>query len=339
MLSVRTWFAAPIVLLAAVLAACSAGPPTGTASAGPATDAGKPQVVIESPPGNAQVTAGQAVEVVTTAVDGVGIGRIDLRVDGLAVSSAETPLGGLPSFSALHIWVPSSPGEVALSAVAYRTDGAPSDPVSIAILVLPAGSSAAPYATYSGAVPTYHAEPVASNYAPPSYAPTYVAGPTPTYRVKPTPTDAAAATPTYAANPTATYVATPTDVAATPTTAPTTAPSTQVLTWKIPYQGGASNISDAVSVPGDIDRVNFEVTGMNSTPPGNTGHLTIFGSCSGTGTESVRFLYGQASYPCNTQFVTDVLITNESNTGAVRVTVIGTSPVNVTWTLTGQATP
>jgi len=341
----RSWLAPSAALLAAFVAACAAGSPSPATSAGPVAVAGPPQVVIQSPPSNAQVVVGQAVEVVTTGVDSVGVARIDLSVNGSTVSSAESPPGGLASFSAVYQWVPAVEGEVALAAVAYRTDGAPSEPMTIAVMVLPAGASVAPYPTFAGAVPTYRAVAVPSNYAAPTYAPkpTYAVGATalvtPTAYANATATDQANPTPTYTTSPSyttsPTYTTTPTY-----TTSPTTlvAPPDATYSWVIPYNG-SGEISDDVSYPGGDtqDRVNYDVSGMSASPPGNTGHMNVFATCTGTGTQYVTFYTGGHEYHCGDQII-DKDITDESRTGSVLISITNGNAY-VHWTLSGNVAP
>ena len=351
--SMRTWFAVPMALLVGVVAACAGGAPGGSSSTSTApSDGGKPQVVIESPPSNVQVPVGQPIDVVTTAVDGIGVGRIDLKVDDSTVSSAEAPLGGLTSFSAIHAWTPAVAGPANLSVVAYRTDGAPSEPMTIAVLVLPAGATAAPYPTYAGAAPAYRASAVPANYAAPTYKanPTYAANPTdgshptddanPTYGADATPTDYAGATPTdYAeATPTDYVEATPTDYAeATPTTDPgmSIAPADGNYTLVIPYRG-QNAVSDYVSYPGDVeDRITYSISGIGTTPPQHLARLKIFANCEGFNQQYITFQVGTATFGCG-EFIVDKEVTADSDTGTIRVhAVVG---AYVKWTLVGTAT-
>ena len=343
MRSARTWFAIPAAVLAAVIAGCAGGAASSSSTPGPTADAGKPQVVIQSPPANAQVVVGTAVEVVTTGVDAIGVGRIDLRVNGLAISSAETPIGGQQSFSAVHLWVPAVQGSVQLSAVAYRIDGAPSDEHAIAITVLGVGSSVAAYPTYGAALPSYRASAVPPDYAQPTYKanPTY--GANPTYAAGATPTYNAGATPTYDAGATPTYVAaTPTYVAASPTysTSPTdqVAPPDAPHAFAIPFDG-ANELSEYVSYPGgDVeDVVNWSVTGMSQTPPQHAGTLNMFATCEGTGTAGVRFKVGTQEFGCGEQIIVARLVTFDGHTGQVKVTA--TVAGYVRWTLNANVAP
>lgn len=337
--SVRTWFAVSMALLSGVVAACAGGAPAGSGSnPSAAAAAGVPQVVILSPPANAQVALGQPIDVVTTGVDAIGVGRIDLKVNDLTVSSAEAPPGGLTSFSAVHVWTPSASGPATLTVVAYRADGAPSDPMAISVLVLPAGASAAPYPTYGGAVPTYRASAVPGNYAQPTYKTTATYGTNPTYTANAT----YGTNPTYTVNPTydvqPTYGATPTYVAdPTYTAGPTDpiAPPDENHNWAIPYNG-ASEISDYVSYPtGDVeDRVVHSVSGIGNAPPNNIAHLIVFATCEGVGTEFITFQVGTAKFRCGEKII-DKEVNADTDVGTIRVFAFGGAYVK--WTLNASA--
>ncbi len=349
MRSSRSWLALTVAVLAAVIAACAGGAPAGSGTASEGAVAGPPQVVIQSPPANAQVALGEAVDVVATAVDAIGVGRIDLKVNDSTISSAETPPGGLTSFSAVHVWTPSTAGPTTLTVVAYRADGAPSEPVSIPVLVLPAGATAVPYPTFGGAVPQYRASAVPGNYAEPTYKanPSYGTNPTygvdPTYGAEPTygatPTYAVGATPTYRADPT--YTAAPTDTASpTYTTAPTgsLAPIDGNFNFAVPFNG-AKELSDYVSYPGgDVeDRIAYSVSGMSQTPPQNNAHLIVFATCEGGGAQYLVFKVGTQEFHCGDKII-DRDVTFDSNTGAIRVFfAAGAGTAYVKWTLNGSA--
>ena len=331
---------APIVA-AIMLAGCAGGSPSAAPTADDGGSAVGPEVVIESPPGNAQVLIGQPIEVVTTAVDPAGITRIDLVVDGAPVSSATAPR---PErlFRAVHVWTPATVGSVELRAVAFREDGASSEPRAIHVDVLPEGATAAPFATYSGPLPTYRALPVPSGYEAPTYNPDATqpavigGGPTPTISV-PRPTA------TYHANPTPTYqpTASPT-YQPTPTVAPTAsvAPLDSDLHWSIPYNA-SGEISNLVSYPaGDTeDKVFWQVTGLSNSPPGDHGTLNVFATCEGTGTAYLTFQLAAngPKFGCGSQVIVQQLVTSEANTGLIRVYATGNAYVR--WTLSGNVAP
>lgn len=336
-----------IGLLAAAVTACagSASPsPTGGASA----TAGA-AVVIQSPPSNVQVPLGQPIEIVTTAVSGGGVGWIDVEIGGAVVSRATAP-SPLPSFGAVHVWTPTVTGSISVAAIAYGADAVAGDPFAITVFVLPADASLAPYPTFDGPLPTYVVTALASGalpaatYAPASYGPRATAtnGTAPTYAVAPT-------TAVHPTNPppTPTYPPVdPTDVAPTPTygAAPTVAPTSLIApvdgiySWVIPYNG-SSEISEYVSYPdGDVeDRINYDISGMSASPPGNTGHLNVFATCEGVGAGTIQVKVGTRVFPCNGQVIFALLVTDDSRTGTIRVTATG--PAYVHWTLNGNVAP
>lgn len=346
------WCAAMLAgLVTAAIAACGQAVPS--TAAGGASGAAPAGVVIQSPPSNVQVGVGQALEIVTTAVAAGGVGWIELQVGGAVVSRAVAP-SPMPSFSAVHVWTPTATGSVAVSAMAYGADGTPGEPFGITVFVLPAGASIPPIPTYDGPRPTVVVTALATGALPPAtfratYAPpTEVDATAPGYSAASTSAAAtyAAATPTYAptatTSATATYAAaTPTSAAPTPThtTSPTAsvAPPDTTYAWLIPYKG-SSEITDVVSYPGDTeDRVNYDVSGMSASPPGNTGHLNVFVTCEGTGIANIQVKVGQATFPCNTQVIVSQFITDESRTGSIRIIAAG--PAYVRWTLSGNVAP
>jgi Bacterial Ig domain len=329
-----------MALLAGALAACATS--GGGATTSQTADAQRPGVVIQSPPSNAQVVVGQSVAVVTTAVDAVGIAQIDLKVNGSTISSAVAPSAGLTSFSAVHEWLPAAVGLVDVSAVAFRADGLASDPMTIAVSVLPPGSTPAPYGTYSGPLPTTRAVAVASGYIPPTYAPAtnppyataggYAAQPT-TAATLTHPTPTYSTVPTYSTAPT--YSIAPTY--STAPTAPPTAPPDGNFSWVIPYNG-SSEISDYISYPaGDgLDNVYYDISGMSASPPGNTGTLNVFATCEGLGTEYVTFQVGTQKFGCGSQILAR-FVTDDSRTGLIKIFAFAGAYVR--WTLSGNVAP
>jgi uncharacterized protein YraI len=100
-------------------------------------DPGRPEVSILSPPSGSSFPAGDQVVVESVATDtGPGVTRVDLLVNGSLVNTANTP-EDIPqnNFSILHTWTPNQMGEYVLSIVAYRSDGTPSNPALITVLV------------------------------------------------------------------------------------------------------------------------------------------------------------------------------------------------------------
>ncbi len=164
-------------LLCAALVACSSAPaatPTGATST--------PSVTVSSPVSGATLSVGVAVPVLVSATDSIGVARVDLSVDGVAVDSYTTPTPqGQPTVAAQLSWTPVAAGAHALSVIAYRQDGTASSPAVVAVTVSSAGTaspgeSASPSPTQT--------EPAATDTPGPTASPTATPTPTPT----PTPT-------------------------------------------------------------------------------------------------------------------------------------------------------
>jgi hypothetical protein len=110
-----------------VLAALACGPD--------GTDDGAPSVVITDPASGLSVTAGEEVQIISTASADAGVARVELSINGQAVRS-DTPPGGAPTtFSVAQPWTPAVEGEVTVSVVAYDTEGAASEPAMITLRV------------------------------------------------------------------------------------------------------------------------------------------------------------------------------------------------------------
>lgn len=125
-------------MLTALLAGCNlqAGPPT------PPPTPDMPRVQFLRPLNGAQFVEGTEVEIEILAEDdGVGVARVDLRVNDLPYRSAEPRVSSaVPAFTALLNWMALGPGLHSLEAVAFRPDGTASIPVLMIIEVLPPGS-------------------------------------------------------------------------------------------------------------------------------------------------------------------------------------------------------
>lgn len=127
----------------------------------------KPTVIINSPPSNSTYHTGDMVSVNSTSTDPSDIIRVDLAVDGTALA-ASTPPSPAQAYTATQTWQATA-GTHTLTVIAYNRQNQPSDPISIAVTVLPA-----PAAT---ATPT--AAPVAASTATPAPTPTPAATNTP----------------------------------------------------------------------------------------------------------------------------------------------------------------
>lgn len=163
--------------------------------------------------------------------------------------------------------------------------------------------------------------------------------PTATVLPSDTPPPTLEITPTQDATPTLEF---------TPSLTPTQAPAGQIAPadsnfnnpLNIPLDTTAS-VTDFVSYPsGDtIDRVRFDVSGMNSNASlsGGRARLILAVSCFGNGIQDVTFFTGGQTYSCG-QTIFDNEITFDSRTGMVTIEAIGGESTYVQWVLTGTAT-
>lgn len=97
-------------------------------------------VRFESPDNQTQVYAGQEISLLLVAEDrnGPGVARVELSVDDRPHQEGTPEVGSaVPIFTVEMRWKATGPGLHALSAVAFRADGTPSDPATIVIEVVP----------------------------------------------------------------------------------------------------------------------------------------------------------------------------------------------------------
>lgn len=189
-----------------------------------------------------------------------------------------------------------------------------------------------PSPTYTPGGPTVTPVPPTATYTP-SYTPTTAQqqGPTATYTPSYTPTTQQA--------PTATY--TPSYTPTTPPPVPTAPPDANFnAPLNIPLDSTAS-VTDFVSYPGGdtIDRVRWDISGMNQNPSlsGGRARLILAVSCFGTGTQNITFFTGGQTYSCG-QTIVDREVTYDSRTGQVTIEAVGGTNTYVQWVLTGTAT-
>ncbi len=105
--------------------------------------AGKPTVIISSPPHGSQFREGDDVAFQSTATDSSGVTRVELVVDGVVVRTDSAPgPQGQPSLTLVQTWK-ATQGTHAVSVRAYNASSTASDPASISITV----SSAPPMPT------------------------------------------------------------------------------------------------------------------------------------------------------------------------------------------------
>lgn len=136
----RIAFAFAVLTLAALACVMPGGEEEPTETPTPAatnTPEGKPTVVIDAPPSGAETAVDQEVFVQSTSNDAAGVTRVVLEVDGVQVSSDESPdPEGQPTFTLLQSWTPTASGTYNVSVTAFRGDGTASDPANITVSVV-----------------------------------------------------------------------------------------------------------------------------------------------------------------------------------------------------------
>ncbi len=101
--------------------------------------AGKPTVVIASPPSGSQFREGEDVAIQSTSTDSSGISRVELIVDGAVVRTDPVPAPQV-SYPLIQTWKATA-GKHTLSVRAYNTSNNASDPAAVTISV---GGSVSP---------------------------------------------------------------------------------------------------------------------------------------------------------------------------------------------------
>ena len=122
------------LLLIVFTAACNLqqGQPTPF----PTPDA--PQIEFQEPANNAHIPEGAEIEFLLLAQDaGPGIARVELRVDDQPIDEAVPEASAaVPVFTVRMNWQAEGIGFHSVSAIAYRSDGIGSRPVTIIVLVI-----------------------------------------------------------------------------------------------------------------------------------------------------------------------------------------------------------
>ncbi len=103
--------------------------------------AGKPTVVIASPPSGSQFREGEDVAVQSTSTDSSGITRVELVVDGTVVRTDPVPAPQV-SYPLIQTWKATA-GAHTLTVRAYNTSNNASDPAAVTITVLNASGQVA----------------------------------------------------------------------------------------------------------------------------------------------------------------------------------------------------
>lgn len=126
-----------ITLSSFLLLACSAvpAPPPSAQPSASTVVAGAPAVTVDPLPADV-LAIGQPVILVAHATDALGVARIELRAGTVVVQTVTSPTpAGVPQLDAQLSWTPTTAGPTALLVIAYRADGTPSAPATLAVSV------------------------------------------------------------------------------------------------------------------------------------------------------------------------------------------------------------
>jgi hypothetical protein len=133
--------AAALLALLALVACNLSNQPQPTPTPTPSL----PTVQFLAPANNAQIPEGTDVDIDIVASDaGIGIGRVELLVDDQKINERGPDVSAaVPVFTVRMNWLARVVGRHTLTAIAYRPDGTPSDPVVIIVDVIPAATAEA----------------------------------------------------------------------------------------------------------------------------------------------------------------------------------------------------
>ena len=123
-----------MLLVAICLGSCSLSKPTPTPA--PTATPARPQVEILFPAHNQQVIEGVVFDIDILATDYQGIARVELLVDGESAQTAASEDAATMEFRVAMNWFAKGIGWHKFAAVAYREDGAASQPAVIALEVI-----------------------------------------------------------------------------------------------------------------------------------------------------------------------------------------------------------
>ncbi len=116
------------LLVSATILACDLGWPRGGGAA--------PDVAIDAPPNNSQVTMGEAIVIRSTATDATGVSRIELWVDDALCASETSPIAqGQSPFAVAQDWTPQVLGSHKIVIRAYNTAGNMGESAPLALVV------------------------------------------------------------------------------------------------------------------------------------------------------------------------------------------------------------
>jgi uncharacterized protein YraI len=136
-------FALCLILLAALLPACSLMTSNTNTQGGQTTISGPPVVRVAAPQPNAPYLEGVPVNIeMSISNAGADIDRIEIAVDGVVISALSAPnAAGAVIFSAVYSWPAKGQGQHTINVTAFRHDGSSSAPASVSINVVSQASN------------------------------------------------------------------------------------------------------------------------------------------------------------------------------------------------------
>jgi len=144
-LGARLFTVLVLCLVFGMVVACDLGGLSGAAEA--------PSVVIERPPGGAEVKLGETIPIAATATDSEGVTKLELWVDDALLATETSPVAqGQTPFSAILRWRAETRGTRRLVVKAYNAAGNVGESESVVLLVVDRG--APPEGTPAGPQPT-----------------------------------------------------------------------------------------------------------------------------------------------------------------------------------------
>lgn len=235
------------------------------------TVAGKPIVVIMSPPSGSQFFEGEDVAVQSSASDLNGVVRVELVVDGTVVRVDSAPSAqGQPNFTLIQTWK-ATPGVHTIVVRAYNNAGAVSDPTGISVNILQR-TAQVPTPTLPGAptlvVPT---SVVPTPVVPTSVVPTSVVPTVPPPTVPPPPPPTVPPPPPPTEPPPPVCSGTPVIPSFTASPATITAGGSSTLSW--------SSVTNAEVAEIDQGIGGVETPGTRSVSPAATTTYTLSARC------------------------------------------------------------
>jgi len=136
-----TWNLVALVALVGLLWLACAPPSPG----GPGQAVSKPWVAIVAPTSGSRLTVGQETTIKVNATDAQGVTRIEIKVDGTLIGTAQSPSPqGETNMEASLPWTFTQVGTHIIMAQAFNAAGQASDPAVVNVQVAPGGEAPSP---------------------------------------------------------------------------------------------------------------------------------------------------------------------------------------------------